>query len=100
MNILVLNCGSSSLKYQLNNMENESLTTKGTIESIGIDGSNLVQKVPGRDNYKVEKPIKDHVEAANLMFSSLTDSTNGVIKSLDVISAIVHRVLHTGIKIT
>ena len=100
MNILVLNCGSSSLKYQLINMDNESLIAKGTIERIGIDGSNLVQKVPGRDNYKVEKPIKDHVEAANLMFSSLTDSTNGVIKSLDEISAIGHRVLHAGIKIT
>ena len=100
MNILVLNCGSSSLKYQLINMENESLIAKGTIERIGIDGSNLVQKVPGRDNYKVEKPIKDHVDAANLMFSALTDSTNGVIKSLDEISAIGHRVLHAGIKIT
>lgn len=100
MNVLVLNCGSSSLKYQLINMDKESLIAKGTIERIGIDGSNLVQKVPGKDNYKIEKPIKDHVEAANLMFSSLTDSTNGVIKSLDEISAIGHRVLHGGIKLT
>lgn len=100
MNILVLNCGSSSLKYQLINMENESPIAKGTIERIGIDGSNLLQKVPGRDNYKVEKPIKNHEEATNLMFSTLTDSTNGVVKSLDEISAIGHRVLHAGIKIT
>lgn len=100
MNILVLNCGSSSLKYQLINMENESLIAKGTIERIGIDGSNLVHKVPGKDNYKVEKPIKDHVEAVNLMFNTLTDSTNGVVKSLDEIYAIGHRVLHAGIKIT
>lgn len=100
MNILVINCGSSSLKYQLINMENETLIAKGTIERIGIDGSNLVQKVAGRENYVVKKPIKDHVEAANIMFSTLTDETNGVIKSLNEISAIGHRVLHGGIKLT
>ena len=100
MNILVLNCGSSSLKYQLINMDNESLIAKGTIERIGIEGSNLVQKVPGKDNYEVKKPISNHVEAANLMFSALTDSSKGVIKSLDEISAIGHRVLHGGIKLT
>lgn len=100
MNILVLNCGSSSLKYQLINMDNESLIAKGTIERIGIEGSNLVQKVPGKDNYIVEKPIKDHVEAANIMFNALTSEEVGVIKSLDEISAIGHRVLHGGIKLT
>ena len=72
-NILVVNCGSSSLKYQLINMENETLIAKGTVERIGIDGSNLVQKVSGRENYVVKKEIKDHVEAANIMFSALTD---------------------------
>ena len=100
MNILVLNCGSSSLKYQLINMDDESLIAKGTIERIGIDGSNLVQKVSGRENYVLEKPIKDHVEATNIMFSALTDEKVGVIKSLDEISAIGHRVLHAGVKIT
>ena len=100
MNILVVNCGSSSLKYQLINMENETLIAKGTVERIGIDGSNLVQKVSGRENYVVKKEIKDHVEAANIMFSALTDEKNGVIKSLDEISAIGHRVLHGGIKLT
>ena len=100
MNVLVINCGSSSLKYQLINMDDESLIAKGTIERIGIEGSNLVQKVAGRENYVVKKPIKDHVEAANIMFSTLTDSQNGVIKSLDEISAIGHRVLHGGIKLT
>ncbi len=100
MKILVLNCGSSSLKYQLINMDNESLIAKGTVERIGIDGSNLVQKVPGKDNYIVEKPIKDHVEAANIMFNALTSEEVGVIKSLDEISAIGHRVLHGGIKLT
>ncbi len=100
MNILVLNCGSSSLKYQLINMDDESLIAKGTIERIGIDGSNLVQKVSGRENYVLEKPIKDHVEATNIMFRALTDEKVGVIKSLDEISAIGHRVLHAGVKIT
>ena len=100
MNILVLNCGSSSLKYQLINMTDESLIAKGTIERIGIEGSNLVQKVSGRENYVLEKPIKDHIEAANIMFNALTDENVGVIKSLDEIYAIGHRVLHAGIKIT
>ena len=100
MKILVLNCGSSSLKYQLINMEDESLIAKGTIERIGIEGSNLVQKVKGRDNYELVQPIKDHVEATNIMFKTLTDEKVGVIKSLDEISAIGHRVLHCGMKLT
>ena len=57
MNVLVVNCGSSSLKYQLINMENESVIAKGLVERIGIDGSNIVQKVPGKDDYKIEKPL-------------------------------------------
>ena len=81
-------------------MDNESLIAKGTIERIGIEGSNLVQKVSGRENYVLEKPIKDHIEAANIMFNALTDEKVGVIKSLDEISAIGHRVLHGGIKLT
>ncbi|MCQ2609881.1 MAG: acetate kinase [Lachnospiraceae bacterium] len=100
MDILVLNCGSSSLKYQLIDMTDEKLIAKGTIERIGIDGSNLVSKVPGRENLVVTKPIKNHVEAADLMFKTLTDPTNGVIKSLDEIGAIGHRALHGGIKFT
>lgn len=99
-NILVVNCGSSSLKYQLINMDNESVVAKGLVERIGIDGSKLTHKVPGKDDYIIEKPMKDHVEAANAMFSALTDPTHGVIKSLDDISAIGHRVLHGGIKLT
>lgn len=99
-NILVVNCGSSSLKYQLINMDNESVIAKGLVERIGIDGSNITQKVPGKPDYKIETPMKDHVDAANHMFKALTDPTNGVIKSLDEISAIGHRVLHGGIKLT
>lgn len=99
-NILVVNCGSSSLKYQLINMDNEEVIAKGLVERIGIDGSKLTHKVPGKDDYVVTNPMKDHVEAANAMFSALTDSTHGVVKSLDDISAIGHRVLHGGIKLT
>ena len=99
-NILVVNCGSSSLKYQLINMDDESVVAKGLVERIGIEGSKLTHKVPGKDDYIVEKPMKDHVEAANAMFSALTDPNHGVIKSLDDISAIGHRVLHGGIKLT
>ena len=99
-NILVVNCGSSSLKYQLINMNNEEVVAKGLVERIGIDGSKLTHKVPGKEDYVVDKPMKDHVEAANAMFSALTDSTHGVVKSLDDISAIGHRVLHGGIKLT
>ena len=100
MLILVLNCGSSSLKYQLIDMNTETMLAKGTIERIGIDGSNLVHKVPGKENVKVEKPIKDHVEAVKIMFNALTDEKTGVVKSLDEIGAIGHRVLHGGMKLT
>ncbi len=99
-NILVINCGSSSLKYQLINMDNEEVVAKGLVERIGIDGSKLTHKVPGKDDYVIEEPMKDHSDAANAMFSALTDTTHGVIKSLDDISAIGHRVLHGGIKLT
>ncbi len=99
-NILVVNCGSSSLKYQLINMDDESVVAKGLVERIGIDGSNITQKVPGKEDYKIVTPMKDHVDAANHMFKALTDPEHGVIKSLDEISAIGHRVLHGGIKLT
>ena len=100
MNILVINCGSSSLKYQLINMDNESVIAKGLVERIGINGSNIVQKVPNKDNYKVEIDMKDHTEAVNQMFEALTNTEHGVIKSLNDIHAIGHRVLHAGKKIT
>ena len=64
MKILVLNCGSSSLKYQLIDMENEHVLTKGLCERIGIDGSVLTHKVPGKDNYVVETQMPDHSVAA------------------------------------
>ena len=100
MNILVLNCGSSSLKYQLINIDNESVLAKGLVERIGISGSNLVHKVPGKDDVKIETEIKDHNVACDLLFKALTDPNHGVIKSLDEVYAIGHRVLHGGMKFT
>ena len=98
MKILVLNCGSSSLKYQLIDMENEQVLTKGLCERIGIDGSVLTHKVPGKDNYVVETPMPDHSVAVQLVLDALTSAEHGVIKSVDEINAIGHRVLHGGTK--
>ena len=98
MNILVLNCGSSSLKYQLINMEDESVIAKGLVERIGIDGSILTHKTTGKDKYVVETPMKDHNIAVKLVLDALMDAEHGVIKSTDEISAVGHRVLHAGEK--
>jgi acetate kinase len=98
MNILVINCGSSSLKYQLINMENQEVLAKGLVERIGIEGSVLTQKVEGRDKYIVEQPMNSHKDAIKLVLDALVDSKNGVIKSMDEISAVGHRVVHGGEK--
>jgi acetate kinase len=98
LNILVVNCGSSSLKYQLINMDNESVLAKGVVERIGIEGSVLTQKVEGREKYIVNKPMPTHKEAIKLVLDALVDSKNGVIKDMSEISAIGHRVLHGGEK--
>lgn len=98
MNILVLNCGSSSLKYQLINMDDESVIAKGLVERIGIDGSILTHKPTGKDKYVVETPMKDHNIAVKLVLDALIDAEHGVIKSTDEIAAVGHRVLHAGEK--
>jgi acetate kinase len=98
MNILVLNCGSSSLKYQLINMDDESVIAKGLVERIGIDGSVLTHKPAGKDKYVVETPMKDHNIAVKLVLDALVDPEHGVIKTTDEIAAIGHRVLHAGEK--
>ena len=98
MNILVLNCGSSSLKYQLINMEDESVIAKGLVERIGIDGSILTHKPTGKDKYVVETPMKNHNIAVKLVLDALMDAEHGVIKSTDEIAAVGHRVLHAGEK--
>ena len=83
MKILVMNCGSSSLKYQLIDMENEHVLTKGLCERIGIEGSVLTHKVPGKDNYVVETPMPDHSVAVKLVLDALTDKDHGVIASVE-----------------
>lgn len=100
MKILVLNCGSSSLKYQLIDMENESVLAKGLCERIGIEGSKLTHKAPGKDDFELETAMPDHGVAVKLVFDALTDAAHGVVKSVDEIGAIGHRVLHAGKKIT
>ena len=100
MKILVLNCGSSSLKYQLIDMDNEAVLAKGLCERIGIEGSRLTHKVPGRDDYEVETPMPDHSVAVKLVLDALTSPENGVVASIDEIGAIGHRVLHGGTKFT
>lgn len=99
MKILVINCGSSSLKYQVMDMENEKVIGNGLVERIGIEGSKLILKVEGRDNYTIEEPMKDHKEAISHVFSALTDKDHGVLENLDEISGIGHRVVHGGDKI-
>ena len=99
MKVLVINCGSSSLKYQLFDMTDESVLCKGLVERIGIEGSKLTHKVNG-EKLVVEEPMKDHTESINHVFDALLDEKYGVIKSLDEVSAIGHRVLHGGDKLT
>lgn len=99
MKILVINCGSSSVKYQLMNMEDESVMAKGNYERIGMEGSFLTHKVNG-EKYKYEKEAKTHEEAIRFIMQQLTDAEHGVIASLDEINAIGHRIVHGGEKFT
>ena len=99
MKVLVVNCGSSSLKYQLIDMETEEVLAKGYQERIGIDGSFLTHRV-GEQKYKIEKEIKNHTEAIELVIEQLLHKDYGVIKSLDEIDAIGHRIVHGGEKFT
>ena len=98
MKTLVINCGSSSLKYQLIDMATEESMVQGLVERIGIDGSILTQKIEGRDKYIIETPMKDHKDAIKLVLEALVDKENGIIKSMDEIGAVGHRVVHGGEK--
>lgn len=95
MKILVVNCGSSSLKYQLMDMIDEKILAKGHVERIGIEGSVLTHKVNG-EKHIIEKPIKDHKLAMKLVLETLIDKQNGVIKDVSEIDAVGHRVVHGG----
>ena len=97
MNILVINCGSSSLKYQLINSDSEAVLAKGLCERIGIDGRLTYQPAGGEKNVS-EKAMPTHTEAIQFVIDALTDADTGVVKSLDEIGAVGHRVVHGGEK--
>ena len=99
MKVLVLNCGSSSLKYQLIDMSNESVLCKGLVERIGIDGSVLKHEKPGLDGkHVVEVPMKDHKDAINHVLSAIVDEKVGAVKDMKEIEAVGHRIVHGGEK--
>ena len=97
MNVLVINCGSSSLKFQLINAESEEVLAKGICERIGIDGR-LTYQPEGGEKEKSDKPMPTHTEAIQFVIEALTNPETGVVKSLDEIGAVGHRVVHGGEK--
>ena len=99
MIVLVLNCGSSSLKYQVLDMKSESensLLAKGVVERIGEPVGNITHKVSGKDKYTIEKPVPDHTAGIKNVLDLLTDRHLGALNSLDDIDAVGHRVAHGG----
>ncbi|MFQ7292134.1 MAG: acetate/propionate family kinase [Monoglobales bacterium] len=95
MKVLVINAGSSSLKYQLIDMDSHEVMAKGLCERIGIEGSNLQHtNVAKSEKTKIEKPMKDHGDAIQMVIDALVDENIGVIKSMDEIGAVGHRVVH------
>ena len=98
MKILVLNCGSSSLKYQLFNMDNERVLAQGVVERIGLNNSILTHKKGEEEKYKINIDFKNHKEALTKVLQLLTSKEQGVLKSLNEIHAVGHRVVHGGEK--
>ena len=98
MNVLVINCGSSSLKYQLINSESEEVLAKGLCERIGINGSAITHQPAGGEKVTTEVEMKNHTQAVQYVIEKLTDKEVGVIASLDEIDAVGHRVVHGGEK--
>ena len=98
MKILVINAGSSSIKYQLIDMATEKVIAKGMCDRIGIAGGNFKLKADGREDYKVDIQMANHKEAIKLVLDALVSPEHGVIESLSEISAVGHRVLHGGEK--
>jgi len=96
MKVLVVNAGSSSLKYQLFDTESKSVLAKGNCERIGIDGSRIIHKTQGKDEFVKDTALKDHSEATKLVVDTLLDAEVGCIASVDEIEAIGHRVVHGG----
>ena len=98
MKVLVINCGSSSLKYQLVNMENEEVLGKGIVERIGLAGSFLKHQPGNSDKVTIEGTMPTHKEALKFVIDALTDANHGVIKDMTDITACGHRVVHAGEK--
>ena len=98
MKVLVINCGSSSLKYQILDMTNENLLCKGLVEKIGIEGSVIGHEKIGQEKIKKEIPMKDHKDAIAQVLAMIQDPEQGVIKSMSELGAVGHRVVHAGEK--
>jgi len=96
MKILVLNCGSSSIKYQLLDMEHETLLAKGLLERIGLEDSVLTHQATGREKYREVSPVKDHTAGVKKVLDILFDAEQGVIRDASEIAAVGHRVVHAG----
>ena len=101
MKVLVINAGSSSLKYQLIDVDTKDVIAKGLVDRIGISDSNVIYKpAMGKTGFAVVRDVKDHTEAIRLVIDAMLDPVNGVIKSMDEIDAVGHRVVHGGEKFT
>ena len=97
-NVLVINCGSSSLKYQLMDMTNERLVAKGLVERIGMDDGIHTYNRPNKDDFQETQPITDHAQAIELVMAALTSPDHGVLQSMAEVVAVGHRVVHAGEK--
>ncbi len=98
MNVLVINCGSSSLKYQVLDMKNEELLCKGLVERIGMEGSVITHEKIGMDKVKNVVPMENHQDAIKQVLDAVQHPEHGVVKSMDEIGAVGHRVVHAGEK--
>ena len=96
MKVLVINCGSSSLKYQLIDSETENVLAKGLCERIGIEQSAITHQPMGGEKQTTQVDMPDHTAAVKLVIEKLTDASVGVIKTLDEIDAVGHRIVHGG----
>lgn len=98
MKVLVVNCGSSSLKYQLIDIDTKNVLAKGLCERIGIDGSMLTHKTPDKGSVEYKEYMKDHTDAIRMVLAALVDKDTGAISSMDEIDAVGHRIVHGGEK--
>ena len=98
MKVLVINCGSSSLKYQVLDMTNEVLECKGLVERIGMEGSVITHEKIGMDKYKLVTPMENHKDAIGHVLAAIQDENHGVVKDMSEIGAVGHRVVHAGEK--